>query len=213
MDNDIIKKLRDEKIRLSYGFASVADLIDYKLVDSWCRTFAPGFRFPRKFRILGPPLSHLPRAASLRCSPCFSADKLNRSFYFEPRYILTVLRSRRLLLCFFLSLPSFSATSFAPWHHSTLYEPPVYPIPTLPLIAAEQIPCNQFSARLSLAIRYFIVAEAECTAKVIRFSLHSSESSTNSYALRDNAIRPYLDDNAIICMLSVCAMIIGSISW
>lgn len=135
--------------------------------------------------------------------PCFSADKLNRPFYFGPRYILTAPRSRRSSPAFFpfpLPRPLHSRRDI-----TAPYMSRVYPFPSFshPLIAAEQIPRNQFSARLSLPIRYFITAGAECTAEVIRFSLHSSESSTNSYALRDNAI---------ICMPSVGTMIIASIS-
>lgn len=84
-DNDTLDTVRKLKqgTRLSWGFASVADLIDYKLVQN----SRPAF-IPREFRIHDLPLSHGARRIA-SAQPCFSADKLNRPFYLGPCYILT----------------------------------------------------------------------------------------------------------------------------
>lgn len=84
-DNDTLDTVRKLKqgTRLSWGFASVADLIDYKLVQN----SRPAF-IPQEFRIHDLPLSHGARRIA-SAQPCFSADKLNRPFYLGPCYILT----------------------------------------------------------------------------------------------------------------------------
>lgn len=86
-----VRKLRRET-RLSQGFASVVDLIDYKLVRIHA-PFAPGLHstgisYSRYLTVRA-----AAAAAAASAQPCFSADKLNRPFYFGPRYILTALRS------------------------------------------------------------------------------------------------------------------------
>jgi len=83
----------------------VADLIDYKLVDPRSHISHPAF-VPRGnfvFRTFRYLIFRARHAAPAQ--PCFSADKLNRPFYFGPRYILTAPRSRR-SSCFFSFPPS-----------------------------------------------------------------------------------------------------------